>query len=293
MFITALGFMVIIVWLRYRQQRRKNAPLNVPVLAYFGALALFVSLFFFNLLSIGGGVISGYLSEDKIQATVVDYDTRQERNSEGETYTSYTPVLEFTDAQGETQHVRLNHSSSNPISKGKTITIHLDGNERATNLSLGTEMLSVAMFCVFFVVISYGMCWLVALAAGWSTRWLLSAGIFVLLWLVFPAAMLGFIAAFGTVLWDFIVNQNSDTPIWVLAFCSFGMLMLLAALYGYMLMLFGKGGDGTSVEELSDVEREKLKEGIRHADMTADGMSDAEAETARRDIMERLNNEKK
>ena len=59
--------------------------------------------------------------------------------------------------------------------------------------------------------------------------------------LIIPAAMLFFIVAFSWVMWDFLMDEDSDTPIWVLAFCSLGVTVLVPVLLQYLKMqLFGQ-----------------------------------------------------
>lgn len=210
----------------------------------------YVGLIVFIVLSLTAG-LSGMLGTfvyhaftlPRYQARVVDHESYvSESRDNGRTRrtTMYRPIVVFRDQNGQERQLKSDVASSSPETTGATLTIGYKPGMESVEAFTSGKYLLIGGGSVMLLILAYFSIAGIAYASGAPMQRLSRAGIHILLFLLIPLAMLGFIAGLGYAVIAYFKGDKPDMPMWALAICIFFLLVLLPAFYGYVRMLAGK-----------------------------------------------------
>ncbi|WP_326980923.1 hypothetical protein VUJ46_11430 [Chryseobacterium sp. MYb264] len=237
--------------------KKKKARENISISQFFLPILaiLFVSGIFFFLAGIVGRSAYAYLFEKKYDAKVVKYDY-----TTGDSESDPVPIaiVEFKNDKNETIQKSIGYGTSHPIERGKTIKIsYKEGDKHIKNMNFGDQKLIVSIVLLFFSIFSFAILGITLYAFGRDISFIWKIVIGFVMYILFPAAMLGFILVLSWVIWEYFEGKRDDTPIWALGVCSLFVTILVPALIGYIKMLFEK--KDMKIEENSNSKRMKVR----------------------------------
>ncbi|MEN4758993.1 hypothetical protein ABEG63_01520 [Chryseobacterium sp. C39-AII1] len=238
-------FILIVLYVR----KKENPNFSFKNLLFFGLIVWIISLFFFWLSGLVGSSVYASLFEKNYEAKVISHQTLNDTKK---------AVVEFKNDQNKTLVLPLNYGSSDPIAIGTILKVsYKNGDQQVKNLSFWEDKTTTFIVLIFFIIFSFAILGITLYAFGRDISFIWKIVIGFVMYILFPAAMLGFIVAMSWVIWEYFDGKRDDTPIWVLGVCSLFVTILIPALIGYIKMLFEK--NDIKIEENSNSKRIKAR----------------------------------
>lgn len=255
---STLALILLSVWVSHKFIQRKWQAKQVGC-AMKGYVWLVVFIISFIVYTFTGVLVKGVYdmyAKPKYKGIVVSVSSYEDKDSKGHRKTMYTPTVKFNDNNNREVLVETNISSGGKQQIGDIIRVaYASGDTRALDVS-GTGIgMMIGMAVMLFIMgyIVFAGYWY---AAGKDMKRVFSFGLGILMYFIFPAAMLFFIIALGYVLWGYFMGNRPDMPLWAIIVCGFFVLILSLVLPTYFKMLFaGKGKKGKMIMKASSFRR--------------------------------------
>lgn len=231
---------LILTVLLYRKMKRKNPDTSLVSMIYPGIVIFTLSFLFMGIVNIMFTYIGDFITLPTYEASIIDYDSRQEYNSDEQgSVTMHTPKVKFL-AEGETVELFTNSSSGAPPVIGDTIKVkYAPGRDTALEVGWKAVLMVVSISSIFFFVLGYTILYIFFYVLDISRDILNKVGVFVLTAIVIPGAMLLFIGVMGWAILQYFMGER-DMPLWAVAVCSFFVTILIPSLLGYIKVQFPK-----------------------------------------------------
>lgn len=238
-------FILIVLYVR----KKETSKFSFGTLLFSGGVIWFISFFFFWLSGLIGSSVYAYFYEKNYDAKVVSHQSLDDTKK---------AVVEFKNDQHKTITLPLNYGSSDPIAIGTALKVsYKEGDQQVKNLSFWKDKTTTFIVLIFFVVFAFAVLGITLYAFGRDISFIWKTIIGFVLYILFPAAMLGFIVVMSWVIWEYFEGKRDDTPIWALGICSLFVTILIPALIGYIKMLFSK--ENIEISDDSSSKRIKRK----------------------------------
>lgn len=249
-FLGAILFSILLTYAISRRWRNKEGDEFGTGSAIFlglvlACLSLFVTVFTYS----GVSWAYGLVCYPKYEAQIVDIDSRmvetEYTDDDGWTRTReqlmHTPILQFTDAKGQTVRLPSDVSSGGKPKIGDTMTIaYMDG--KLHEVSFASFLLMFGLL-LFVAVSGYLLLFAIYYVVGWDSRPLLKFGATVFSKGIFPLALFGMLAGFVWAILQTVLGQRNDLTVWVIAVSAFFSAAICQVLYLYLKSAYGnKGG---------------------------------------------------
>lgn len=203
----------------------------------------YVSLIAFCLFSLSimlAGMLGSFVlhafSLPRYEARVVDYSSYEDKDSHNRRVTMFRSVVAFT-ACGKPVTLKTDISSSAKRAIGEAVTVgYKPGMEIAEELS-GNKYMLIGGAAVLLFIMGYFALGGIAYALGWRMKPFYNFGMSLLLYFIFPLAMLFLLGGMGYAVVLYFMGQKPDMPLWAVVVCSFFCLVLFSAFLGYIRML--------------------------------------------------------
>ncbi len=128
-------------------------------------------------------------------------------------------------------------SSSGKKEKGGLVTVgYKPGMETAEELS-GNKYILIGGAAVLLLIMGYFILAGIAYAMGRRMQPFYRFGLGLLLYFIFPLAMLFLLGGMGYAVVSYFMGKKPDMPGWAVAVCSFFSIVLFLAFIGYLRML--------------------------------------------------------
>lgn len=236
-FYLSLLFTGVVLIPIYKRAKEKNNQVSIVGLLIPCSVIFFLSLSFFSIGNLVISTVEAILFENKYDAVVVAHESTSIDNDNS----AYTAIVEFRDEKGNYWRKPLSYGTSHPVEIGKKIKIsYKNGAKDVINLTLSEQKLPAFILTIIFLGLCLVMVGIVFFALGKDLSFLFNIGLSVLIYVIFPGAMLFFLGIMSWILWEYFQGKRQDTPIWVLGMFSLFVTMLIPAFLGYMKMLFDK-----------------------------------------------------
>lgn len=204
----------------------------------------YISLIIFCLFSLSamlagmlGSFLINALTLPRYEARVVDYHTFEDKDSRNRRLTMFQPIVSFRTKEGSVVTIKTDIASSGKKDKGVSLTVgYKPGMDTAEELS-GNKYILIGGACVMLLIMGYFALGGIAYAMGWRMRPFYRFGAGLLLYFIFPLAMLSLLGAMSYVVTLYFMGQKPDMPVWAVVICSFFSLTLFFAFIGYLRML--------------------------------------------------------
>lgn len=204
----------------------------------------YVSLVVFCLLTFTvslGGVLGGFIYKavtlPRYQARVVSYTSFESKDSKNRHRIMYRATVTFNTADGTPVTMESDVASSGKPEVGEIITVgYKPDMERVEELSW-SKFLLMGGASVMLLIIGYFAVGGVLYAMGYKMKRYMGFGMNLLLYFIFPLAMLFLFCGMGYALVLYFMGLKPDMPIWAVAICLFFCLVLAAAFFGYARLL--------------------------------------------------------
>lgn len=237
----AIGLVLLSVVLALKILKRGESRKAGCVSVGYVALILFIVFSSTVVLSgMLGGFVYNAFTLPRYQATVVDHYsyTSESRDKNGTRRTTmYQPIVVFKDNADREVRLRSDVASGSPEPLGSVITVgYQPGMATATAFSAGKYLL-IGGATVMLLLLGYCSIAGIMYALGGKMQKMISLGLGLLLYLLVPLAMLGFIAGLGYATIEYFRGNKPDMPLWALAICIFFCVVLLLTFTGYVRML--------------------------------------------------------
>lgn len=193
--------------------------------------------------------IHNIVSLPRYEATIIGHDSYQSESKDSKgrsrSTTMYTPILQFTDVDGNLREVKADLSSGGKAAVGSTMTIgYRSGMDDAEVISSTKYFMLLGLATMMFIMV-YVLVLGIVYSFGWSTKILLKIGAGFLMYYLFPAGMI--LLFWGCAyhgLYKHFTGQRHDMPVWAIVLCSIFSVTLFFVLIGWARMLLGKSIGG-------------------------------------------------
>jgi len=241
-------FILIVLYLR----KKENPGFSFKNLLFSGLIVWVISLLFFWLAGIIGSTVYAYCYEKNYDAKVVSHQAIDDTKK---------AIVEFKNDENNTIKLPLNYSSSHPIAIGTLLKVsYKNGDYQVKNLSFWEDKTITSIVLIFFLIFAFAIVGITLYAFGRDISFIWKIVLGFVLYILFPAAMIGFIVVMSWVIWEYFDGKRDDTPIWVLGICSLFITILVPALIGYIKMLFSEDSIKISEHFGSDkIKKRRLK----------------------------------
>jgi len=240
---TALGVLLVSIIITAGILRRGGRKSGCMGIGYVGLVVFVVLSLTTGLTGMLGGFVYNAFTLPRYEARVVDHESYVSESRDKDytrRTTMYRPIVVFRDGNGQEHQLKSDVSSSSPETIGAVLTVgYKPGMNRVEAFSTSKYILVGGGF-VMLLILAYFSVAGIAYASGARMQGLSRLGINILLFVIIPLAMLGFIAGLGYAVIAYFRGDKPDMPMWALAICIFFLLVLLPSFYGYVRMLAGK-----------------------------------------------------
>lgn len=208
----------------------------------------YVSLIAFCLFSLStmlAGMLGSFVIHaftlPRYEARVIDYSSYVDKDSQNKRVTMFQSVVAFNGKGGAPVTIKTDVSSSGKRAMGEVVTVGYEpGMETAEELS-GNKYILIGGAGFMLLIMGYFALGGIAYALGWRMKPFYNFGTGLLLYFVFPVAMLFLLGAMGYAVVLYFMGQKPDMPVWAVAVCSFFCFVLFFAFLGYVRMLTERG----------------------------------------------------
>lgn len=234
----ALSVLVAIKILKRRSPYGKAGCLGVG----------YVSLVLFILLSLSttlvgvlGRFVLNVVTLPRYEAKVIDISSYQDKDSRNRRTTMYKSVVAFATEDGTRVEIGTDVSSSGRRAIGDIVKVgYRPGMKTAEELSAGKYIL-MGGGALMLLIMGYFVIGGIMYAMGARMAVFYRFGMNLLLYVVFPVAMLFLLGGMGYALVLYFMGMKPDMPVWAVVVCSFFCLILLGGMLGYIRMLTERG----------------------------------------------------
>lgn len=208
----------------------------------------YVSLVLFILLSLSttlvgvlGRFVLNVVTLPRYEAKVIDISSYQGKVGKNRRTTMYKSIVAFVTEDGTRVEIGTDVSSSGSRAIGDVVKVwYKPGMQTAEELSGGKYILmggSALMLLImgYFVITGF----MYAMGARMAVFY--RFGMNLLLYLIFPVAMLFLLGGMGYAVVLYFMGMKPDMPVWAVVVCCFFCLVLLGGMLGYVGMLKERG----------------------------------------------------
>lgn len=233
----ALVVLSVLVAVKILKRKNKDNKLGCLGIGYVSLIAFCL----FSLSTLLAGILGRFLFDTftlpRYEARVVDFHTFQDKDNKNRTVTMFQPIVTFATNEGTPVTIKTDISSSGKKTIGEVLTVgYKPGMETAEELS-GNKYILIGGAAVMLLIMGYFALSGIAYAMGWRMKPFYRFGTGLLLYFIFPLAMLFLLCGMGYAVVLYFMGQKPDMPVWAVAICSFFSLVLLFAFMGYVRML--------------------------------------------------------
>nr|WP_295870515.1 DUF3592 domain-containing protein [uncultured Chitinophaga sp.] len=237
--IIILSVLIAIKILKRRDRNSRPGCLGVGYVS----LVVFCLLFF----TVGlGGVLCDFVYKvvtlPRYEARVINYTSFESKDSKNRHRIMYRATVTFNTADGTPVTMESDVASSGKPEIGEIITVgYKPDMERVEELSW-SKFLLMGGASVMLLIIGYFAAGGVLYAMGYKMKRYMGFGMTLLLYFIFPLAMLFLFCGMGYALVLYFMGQKPDMPIWAVAICLFFCLVLAGSFFGYARLLMERRG---------------------------------------------------
>jgi len=219
-----------------RRWKEKGEALGCLGNAYFGIIVVSITMLFVGGMALGVQSVHQMVSFPKYEATIVSFESEWEEfdreDTDGTRYTEdvlmHTPMLEFTDDNGQLITVPGDiRSGAEPVI-GKRITIAYEDGK--VNMVTPAAFGLLTGLAVIVMILGYIFVSIICYVLGIKPKWLDVFGTVVFSVVIFG----GMLFMFGAMVYGVFkyFQPGSDMPLWAMLVCAFFALMLALAFLG-------------------------------------------------------------
>ncbi len=240
---TAIALMALSVLVAIKILKRRSPYGKV------GCLGVgYVSLVLFILLSLSttlvgvlGRFVLNVVTLPRYEAKVIDISSYQGKDSKNRRTTMYKSIVEFVTEDGTRVEVGTDVSSSGKRAIGDIVKVgYKPGMQTAEELSGGKYIL-MGGGALMLLIMGYFVIGGMMYAMGARMAVFYRFGMNLLLYLIFPVAMLFLLGGMGYAVVLYFMGMKPDMPVWAVVVCCFFCLVLLGGMLGYVRMLTERG----------------------------------------------------
>lgn len=235
----ALSLLVAIKILKRGSRHGKSGCLGVG----------YVSLVVFILLSLStalagvlGRFVLNVVTLPRYEAKVIDISSYQDKDSRNRSTTMYKSVVAFVTEDGTPVEIGTDVSSSGRRAIGDIVKVgYRPGMQTAEELSGGKYILmggGALMLLIMGYFVVAGMMY----AMGARMEGFYRFGMNLVLYVIFPVAMLFLLGGMGYAVVLYFMGRKPDMPVWAVMVCCFFCFILLGGMLGYIRMLTERRG---------------------------------------------------
>lgn len=209
----------------------------------------YVSLVVFILLSLSttlagvlGRFVVNVITLPRYEAKVIDISSYQDKDSRNRSTTMYKSVVAFVTEDGTPVEIGTDVSSSGRRAIGDIVKVgYRPGMPTAEELSGGKYIL-MGGGAFMLLIMGYFVVAGIMYAVGARMEVFYRFGMNLVLYVIFPVAMLFLLGGMGYAVILYFMGRKPDMPVWAVVVCCFFCFILLGGMLGYIRMLTERRG---------------------------------------------------